>query len=271
MSPREFSNHLRHACRTEAGLTLASCCLPPAWARSVACPNTSLTSAVMASRSRLAEPTHLSGLRGCFDIGAIMPIRTYGCRCEERGAVRRLTVAALKTLVASWVRPDFTGEEGVPRCVGPGCCAARRAAVKGPVSRPFGRPSLTRACRHLPCSLLRRVAPDCGAARLAGALANAAIKAALSSRRGTAEVGLAERQRAGMAHHLRTSNLRQSRSNWRIDRSGLQGLAPARVAPTFYYRPAVALARAATSAQACISSSNGSAFPTMSWSASMFA
>ena len=25
----------------------------------------------------------------------------------------------------------------------PGCCAARRAAVKGPASRPFGRPSLT--------------------------------------------------------------------------------------------------------------------------------
>ena len=31
-----------------------------------------------------------------------------------------------------------------PRCAGSGCCAARRAADKGPASRPFGRPSLTR-------------------------------------------------------------------------------------------------------------------------------
>jgi len=32
----------------------------------------------MASRSRFAEPTHFSGLRGCFDIEVIMPIWTYG-------------------------------------------------------------------------------------------------------------------------------------------------------------------------------------------------
>jgi hypothetical protein len=36
-----------------------------------------------------------------------------------------------------------------PRCAGPGCCAARRAAVKGPASRPFGRPSLTRLAATL--------------------------------------------------------------------------------------------------------------------------
>ena len=49
-----------------------------------------------------------------------------------------------------------------PRCAGSGCCAARRAAVRGPASRPFGRPSLTQARRHPPRSLARRVSPDCG-------------------------------------------------------------------------------------------------------------
>lgn len=46
-------------------------------------------------------------------------------------------------------------------CAGPGCCAARRAAVRGPASRPFERPSLTRARRHPPRPLARRVSPDC--------------------------------------------------------------------------------------------------------------
>ena len=53
-------------------------------------------------------------------------------------------------------------QRACPRGAGSGCCAARRAAVKGPASRPFGRPSLTRARRHPPRSLARRESPDCG-------------------------------------------------------------------------------------------------------------
>ena len=55
---------------------------------------------------------------------------------------------------------------GVSPRRGPGCCAARRAAVKGPASCPFGRPSLTQARRHPPRSLARRVLPDCGTGAL---------------------------------------------------------------------------------------------------------
>ena len=68
-------------------------------------------------------------------------------------------------------------------------CASSREA-----SRPFGPPSLTRARRRPPRSLARRVAPDCSAGRLAGALANAAIKAAPSSRCRTAESGRQRRR-----------------------------------------------------------------------------
>ena len=83
-----------------------------------------------------------------------------------------------------------------PRCAGPGCCAARRAAVEERAQRlaPFGRSSLTRARRHPARSLARRVSPDCGAGRLAGALANAAIKAAPSSWDRPAESGRRCRQ-----------------------------------------------------------------------------
>lgn len=40
-------------------------------------PKTSLTSSGIASRSRLAELTHLMGLRACFDIASIMPVWAY--------------------------------------------------------------------------------------------------------------------------------------------------------------------------------------------------
>ena len=55
-----------------------------------------------------------------------------------------------------------TNDVDTRECNLTGCCAARRAAVKGPASRPFGRPSLTRARRYPPRPLARRVAPDCG-------------------------------------------------------------------------------------------------------------
>ena len=68
----------------------------------------------------------------------------------------------LVTVVILWVGAGSKRVMGVPRCAGgvialrvePPACGRRLA--------PDGRPSLTRARRHPPRSLARRVAPDCG-------------------------------------------------------------------------------------------------------------
>jgi hypothetical protein len=82
VSPRSSSTTSSTPADPKPVITLASWCLPPACARSMACPNTSLTFSGIASRSRFAEPTHLTGLRGCFDIESIMPIWAYECQCD---------------------------------------------------------------------------------------------------------------------------------------------------------------------------------------------
>ena len=132
----------------------------------------------MPSRSRLAVPTRLSGLRSCFDIGSLCQ---FGHTAVNVGRWCCSSVAFV-AVVAIWVQVDRTDAMGVSPLRGAGLLRCASSRCQSPSSRPFGRPSLTRARRHPPRSLARRVSPDCGPAGLAGALAGAAIKAAPSSR-----------------------------------------------------------------------------------------
>ena len=79
-------------------ITLASWCLPPAWGQVDGMTKTSLTSSGIASRSRLAELTHLMGLRACFDIASIVRLGIFlpGRGELELLAVRRFSRRAHK-------------------------------------------------------------------------------------------------------------------------------------------------------------------------------
>jgi hypothetical protein len=73
-------DNLQTARRAKAGKRLRVLMLAPACAKSMARPNTSFTSSGMPFKSRLAEPTHFSGLRDCFVMVAMMSIWAYQCQ-----------------------------------------------------------------------------------------------------------------------------------------------------------------------------------------------